>query len=110
MYRRDECRLCHKAMLHHQRDRHEAELCPERTVNCEPPIGLGCGAVLKAKDMREHCRSECPCRLVKCRVGCGNKFKMSELKKHEEEVRVGGGRIETKNDARRRLTHTNTHT
>ncbi|GMH54017.1 hypothetical protein TrLO_g12787 [Triparma laevis f. longispina] len=85
MYRRDECRLCHKSMLHHQRDEHEAELCPLRTVSCELPVGLGCQMVLQAKDMREHCRSQCSHRKVKCGVGCGQMFKMSELKKHEEE-------------------------
>ena len=86
MYRRDECRLCGKSMLHHQRDRHETELCKNRTVSCEPPLGLGCHQVMKAWEVREHCRSRCVNRLITCKVGCGQKFKMSELKYHEEQI------------------------
>lgn len=106
MYRRDECRLCHKTLLHHQRDEHEAELCPKRTVSCEKPIGLGCEEIMRADQLREHCRSACKCRSVKCTVGCGEFFKVNEVRTHETTICVqpcsweGCGRIIGPEDVR----------
>jgi len=88
MYRRDQCRLCGRSMLHHQRDEHEADLCPLRMVSCSAPVGLGCGEVLRAQDMRDHLKHHCSLRLVKCRVGCGQSFPEKDLEYHEKHICV----------------------
>ena len=88
MYRRDECRLCFRSMLHHQRDEHEADLCPLRMVSCDVPVGLGCEEVLKAQDMRDHVKNHCALRLVQCHVSCGQSFPQRELEYHEKQICV----------------------
>lgn len=78
--RMERCRLgCGQAVPADELLSHETEACRLRVMQCP-----SCKIHLQCAAMKQHTKHECPQRLVRCSVGCGEKFPAEKITEHEE--------------------------
>jgi len=61
---------------------HEATHCCKRLIPC----GI-CPKEVVSEQLAWHRHNECLCRIVKCRISCGERMLAKDLDFHEQEVR-----------------------
>lgn len=76
------CRLnCGSKIKFYLRVQHETEHCSKREIVC-----WQCNDKVISENITTHLHEECPSRLLKCSIGCGQMFKASDLHYHENEI------------------------
>ena len=72
------CMFCNAHCTKSTIDKHYAETCPHRYVQCE-----SCGKKdIRCTDLSDHHAHQCPMRLVVCTLGCGTSLFANMLKDH----------------------------
>lgn len=79
------CRqFCSMLVPWRDRDKHEAEFCKNRMLECDQ-----CHQQMTANTYTAHLHDTCGERMVVCRIGCGQSFKARNLDAHEENDCLG---------------------
>ena len=79
-YRLAYCRLrCGKQFPVISRDDHEKNHCKKRDIECPQ-----CHDPFPSESMPHHIHHECPCRQVRCKVGCLEWINIQDIERHEK--------------------------